>query len=158
MAKAHLFHALQSRPARGAWVEMPCTGHGAAHRWRRAPQGARGLKSSWLSVYLVGAAGRAPQGARGLKYRTLHRRHRQGPESRPARGAWVEMPSYGDICAAVEGRAPQGARGLKSGTPGPTGPPERSRPARGAWVEIKSSSAPSRWIYRRAPQGARGLK
>ena len=59
----------------------------------RAPQGARGLKFL-LSVGVSAMLCRAPQGARGLKFilideiGVLH-------SSRPARGAWVEIPSVG---------------------------------------------------------------
>ena len=55
----------------------------------RAPQGARGLKYNHIKTK-VNATGRAPQGARGLKYVqsvTCYLLH----QSRPARGAWVEI-------------------------------------------------------------------
>ena len=78
---------------------------------RRAPQGARGLKC--LVVVVAGRGfGRAPQGARGLKFQAgdgLGLRQ----QSRPARGAWIEM-AFDMVTALVSGgRAPQGARGLK---------------------------------------------
>ena len=56
-----------SRPARGAWVEILATLMSAPELRSRAPQGARGLKSSDsdLQTLLI--------------------------QSRPARGAWVEI-------------------------------------------------------------------
>ena len=59
-------------------------------RARRAPQGARGLKSAAHDADDGGDAGRAPQGACGLKYVRLRRQRLESP-----------------------GRAPQGACGLK---------------------------------------------
>ena len=60
---------------------------------RRAPQGARGLKSlRERGKFRI--IGRAPQGARGLKYVPLAKIH-GGVMSRPARGAWVEILSLG---------------------------------------------------------------
>ena len=56
-----------SRPARGAWVEIIKKLMEALGVTRRAPQGARGLKS------------------RKTEYTGLQR------PSRPARGAWVEI-------------------------------------------------------------------
>ena len=56
---------------------------------RRAPYGARGLKSSAFAMltYSIG--------------------------SRPVWGAWIEMALPEDVPAAQAGRAPYGARGLK---------------------------------------------
>ncbi len=125
-------------------------------RIRRAPQGARGLKSFAVSLNPL-LIGRAPQGARGLKSCstaqccTQMRRAPQGARglkfgaavhraathaSRPARGAWVEISPH---------------RAFSSPTP-------TSRPARGAWVEISHSKVRPRANGSRAPQGARGLK
>ena len=61
----------------------------ALEEWRRAPQGARGLKFKKRrnDIYFPG---RAPQGARGLKSVLCGHKHRFR-RSRPARGAWVEM-------------------------------------------------------------------
>ena len=124
-----------SRPARGAWVEI-YRGHGRGHHGGgRAPQGARGLKSMY-SYFNPNPNGRAPQGARGLKYSTPHYMAESRP-SRPARGAWVEIP----LCVwrwttGKNGRAPQGARGLKCLYMCAHLRPQPSRPARGAWVEI----------------------
>ena len=79
---------LKSRPARGAWVEIRPS---ATALWKmgRAPQGARGLKLAGIAKGTT-EQGRAPQGARGLKseWRNSDPRRRQ---SRPARGAWVEI-------------------------------------------------------------------
>ena len=58
---------------------------------RRAPQGARGLKFILLVGFMV-LLGRAPQGARGLKS-SANQLMGQNQESRPARGAWVEIMS-----------------------------------------------------------------
>ncbi len=57
----------------------------------RAPQGARGLKYIKPVRDRVLGFGRAPQGARGLKC-SATRLMIPGPRSRPARGAWVEIP------------------------------------------------------------------
>ena len=57
-----------SRPARGAWVEILPEGMAPADYMRRAPQGARGLKSDFGIKKTSRSGGRAPQGARGLKY------------------------------------------------------------------------------------------
>ena len=55
----------------------------------RAPQGARGLKSYWFWLFPSNFC-RAPQGARGLKY-FLWESGSPLSQSRPARGAWVEI-------------------------------------------------------------------
>ena len=57
-----------SRPARGAWIEMPRSGGSICLAISRAPHGARGLKYNILRDILNGLASRAPHGARGLKY------------------------------------------------------------------------------------------
>ena len=146
---------------------------------RRAPQGARGLKSP-VSFINRAWSRRAPQGARGLKCNIGHKR--TGIDtSRPARGAWVEIRCYGRPLRSYLPSRP--ARGAwveifeqflsQSGS-------AESRPARGAWVEIaqkrrryaEALSRPARgaWVemntahqrevkdLSRAPQGARGLK
>ena len=78
-----------SRPARGAWVEIVLVSVDVDGAGGRAPQGARGLK-----YHLFGDgelnAGRAPQGARGLKWQRPLPCGRKR-QSRPARGAWVEI-------------------------------------------------------------------
>ena len=102
---------LGSRPARGAWVEIFPASVPHSGGTRRAPQGARGLKS-YLRPTKRNRLRRAPQGARGLKCPT----------------------SGGDTFDS--GRAPQGARGLKSDYIVLLRSGRKSRPARGAWVEI----------------------
>ena len=56
--------------------------------------------------------GRAPQGARGLKFGSILAANTQ-IQSRPARGAWVEITENPHVLQVSGGRAPQGARGLK---------------------------------------------
>ena len=56
-------------------------------------------------------------------------------QSRPARGAWIEIKRPQKHPASMPGRAPHGARGLKWGQ-------KKARPPKGS----------------RAPHGARGLK
>ena len=56
---------------------------------------------------------RAPQGARGLKC-IAEDGVIDDAESRPARGAWVEIRKIKRKDVTRIGRAPQGARGLKS--------------------------------------------
>ena len=145
-----------SRPARGAWVEISTSKYAIALCTRRAPQGARGLKSqsfpvalqiarsrpargAWVEIVVINnsltSAGRAPQGARGLKYMSAPLIAKIAA-SRPARGAWVE------ICNSCAGRRSS----------------FQSRPARGAWVEMHLILAPPHDTACRAPQGARGLK
>ena len=80
---------MASRPARGAWVEIAIFSYWVDANKRRAPQGARGLKSV---------------GLRGVRLPTL---------SRPARGAWVEIALSIASYPCTLSRAPQGARGLK---------------------------------------------
>ena len=60
----------------------------------------------------------------------------KAPESRPARGAWVEMLINPVRDGGIFRRAPQGARGLKSEFLYCMEDDAASRPARGAWVEI----------------------
>ena len=55
---------------------------------RRAPHGARGLKPL-LIHFGIEHSSRAPHGARGLKLNPGHAPN-GNPESRPARGAWIE--------------------------------------------------------------------
>ena len=69
------FHQV-SRPARGAWVEIKA-----------------------LTCFTDLGMGRAPQGARGLKS-SLHLRPIRQRQSRPARGAWVEIFQYGQCSQA----------------------------------------------------------
>ena len=80
-----------SRPARGAWIEIDGVDDVCDLSRGRAPQGARGLK---CKNPLEGkqAKRRAPQGARGLKSH-FHALIGADIESRPARGAWIEIHS-----------------------------------------------------------------
>ena len=80
---------LLSRPARGAWVEILILIDEIGVLHCRAPQGARGLKSYWFWLFPSNFC-RAPQGARGLKY-FLWESGSPLSQSRPARGAWVEI-------------------------------------------------------------------
>ena len=101
-----------SRPAWGAWIEMPSMSIARISGFRRAPHGARGLK--WLAERNgVFGGGRAPHGARGLKF-VCELRLRLRRRSRPAWGAWIEMGN---------------ARGDDEDF--------RSRPAWGAWIEME---------------------
>ena len=146
-----------SRPARGAWVEIFSTLLFHASGSCRAPQGARGLKSA-SGCTRGAAAGRAPQGARGLKFFKV-RHGNIAKRSRPARGAWVEIPCRAAASPRCSSRAPQGARGLKfKAMIVQTLIELRSRPARGAWVEITYLEQIAKSEKGRAPQGARGLK
>ena len=99
----------------------------------RAPQGARGLKSTYYEDHLRDL-GRAPQGARGLKS-PASPATAAALRSRPARGAWIEIYIKPGEDEDEDGRAPQGARGLKYGR-----------------IQVYAS------LFGRAPQGARGLK
>ena len=125
----------RSRPARGAWVEILCVFDAVRDFAGRAPQGARGLKYESAGCCGLPVYGRAPQGARGLKFRLPFTRGRLSISRAPqgARGL-----KYNHIKTKVNatGRAPQGARGLKSKLCVCRPFSRRSRPARGAWVEI----------------------
>ena len=80
----------RSRPARGAWIEMDMRPMVDDSSPSRAPQGARGLK--WVkSATETISDSRAPQGARGLKSTDACTRL-CAQSSRPARGAWIEIP------------------------------------------------------------------
>ena len=131
----HADERKESRPARGAWVEM-----------------------RQLALVVVISSSRAPQGARGLKYR-ISRAIPPYQRSRPARGAWVEMPAPSCFWRCPPQSRP--ARGawveirIASATVVRLAP---SRPARGAWVEIFALGKSNRIARGRAPQGARGLK
>ena len=79
---------------------------------------------------------RAPHGARGLKYKVHSDRFSAQRQSRPARGAWIEILGGGLATEETLCRAPHGARGLKSRWQEHLATSEQSRPARGAWIEI----------------------
>ena len=146
----------RSRPTRGAWIEISRSQIKTSRKRGRAPHGARGLKSERDGLRQGDGGGRAPHGARGLKYR-LYCSSCSAAESRPTRGAWIEMAHYcldeGNI-----GRAPHGARGLKSRGLHSKAPYLWSRPTRGAWIEMSTDCTSPRPRARRAPHGARGLK
>ncbi len=128
-----LYPRRSSRPARGAWIEIPALPPRTAARPSRPARGA------WIEIVVEAGTmsnlvGRAPQGARGLKFfmvPSLYPRR----SSRPARGAWIEIPALPPRTAA-----------------------RPSRPARGAWIEIRPCQSAHRVRQSRAPQGARGLK
>ena len=123
----------QSRPARGAWVEIRRAARTCATEWSRPARGA------WVEMICGWHSGPASRSrpARGawVEITWLASRPSTWTRSRPARGAWVEMPT-------------SGASASSSG----------SRPARGAWVEITLATLFFHRLPRRAPQGARGLK
>ena len=122
----------------------------------RAPRGARGLKfKTWIDS--DGVTGRAPRGARGLKFRR-HHAEEQEYESRPSRGAWIEMLLPLSPFAQFFGRAPRGARGLKY-RKNRLHEKLSSRAPRGArGLKLLSFVATSDEEASRAPRGARGLK
>ena len=122
----------------------------------RAPRGARGLKYVQSVTCYRCTTRRAPRGARGLKY--SNRDFKSMPrESRPSRGAWIEINSPTSDHGEVECRAPRGARGLKSFCC-VTSTAHSGRAPRGArGLKWLISTVCSRFL-RRAPRGARGLK
>ena len=168
-----------SRPARGAWVEISKTPQLPLSHPGRAPQGARGLKSAPLGS-VTRIISRAPQGARGLKFCSREgrlvtfSRAPQGArglkslqaaallgvaESRPARGAWVEIrPTILATASSSSSRPARGAWVEIQNAERMSAERCTSRPARGAWVEMRPVVALAVRDLRRAPQGARGLK
>ena len=60
------YKGLESRPSRGAWIEISVDVIGTSAATGRAPRGARGLKFA-EAEHLKETDGRAPRGARGLK-------------------------------------------------------------------------------------------
>ena len=118
----------------------------------RAPQGARGLKSYWFWLFPSNVC-RAPQGARGLKY-FLWESGSPLSQSRPARGAWVEIKQGKDYDFTTLVAPRKGRVGWITWM----GQLIESRPARGAWVEMQILIVKPSLENRRAPQGARGLK
>ena len=79
----------RSRPARGAWVEI------SMRQSEQKSYMSRPARGAWVEILrsLPGGGsfyGRAPQGARGLKSSAYVNTRRLAP-SRPARGAWVEI-------------------------------------------------------------------
>ena len=131
---SHVSWCISSRPARGAWIEMLHARAAHHEHARRAPHGARGLKF-FDKDGPSPKASRAPHGARGLKsvWKCLWN---AGAMSRPAWGAWIEIPS--------EPNSPKAER--------------RSHPSRSAWIEMPGFPPPLWRATSRAPHGARGLK
>ena len=149
-----------SHPARGAWIEIPRFRNSFA-KYRRTPQGVRGLKYSlprtekrsysshpargaWIEILLIYSAivippRRTPQGVRGLKFRKpapVSRRRCRTPQG--VRGLKFAIAGIED---EVSCRTPQGVRGLKCCVRMKHSHLCRSHPARGAWIEITASSA-----------------
>ena len=125
---------LLSCPVRGTWIEISAFLQGNRAPKRRAPYGARGLKSHGVTSMHLEAYSRAPYGARGLK--SDNETLQTGSNgSCPVRGTWIEIPMNGCSLGRSFCRAPYGARGLKLSPV--------------LLTIIKSG---------RAPYGARGLK
>ena len=103
-------YAEASPSARRAWVEISLRSRRALQRFRRPPQGGRGLKSENRCAPAT-ANGRPPQGGRGLKSAVLQRDY-EDEVSPSARRAWVEIPSL-TLHPLAYRRPPQGGRGLK---------------------------------------------
>ena len=80
----------KSRPARGAWIEITNWTRKGRKNDGRAPHGARGLKYR-IRRLRRWRWRRAPHGARGLKLTKDQACKLLGLESRPARGAWIEI-------------------------------------------------------------------
>ena len=100
-----------SRPARGAWVEIRLMNSSIFSTIRRAPQGARGLKSA-RTYRDTEIFGRAPQGARGLKFAPLRADAQHNSRRAPQGARGLKYRRQRKTHSAL-GRAPQGARGLK---------------------------------------------
>ena len=101
-------------------------------RWRRTPQGVRGLKCIAHGV--------------GVGYRPSH----------PARGAWIEIPLR-STSYDTSRRTPQGVRGLKS-LPMYSSVHETGRTPQGVRGLKSTASRAARPPCCRTPQGVRGLK
>ena len=100
---------------------------------RRAPHGARGLKSIVI-LRRHQLLRRAPHGARGLKsFCRLKYRFKAGRAPHGARG--LKCPGL-PRPLLVHSRAPHGARGLKFICHVGELRHQQSRPARGAWIEM----------------------
>ena len=78
----------------------------------RAPQGARGLKSTGVENLSVNALSRPARGA-WIEI-SSGKNYADRLVSRPARGAWIEIIGDPIVETYTGRRAPQGARGLKS--------------------------------------------
>ena len=130
LAGGHL--SMESRPARGAWIETLTPKDERQIARGRAPHGARGLKRDHIELAAL-RLGRAPHGARGLKHigesANLYNRCRAPHGARGLkRNGTIEN-------TAAPRRAPHGARGLKPICSRMPSISMLSRPARGAWIE-----------------------
>ncbi len=125
---------LQSRPARGAWIETVTRPVADRIGNGRAPRGARGLKHQHTRARTTVRASRPARGA-WIETSAMVSISQRATQSRPARGAWIETSVSVDDAASDLRRAPRGARGLKP-----------------------SHAGAIRRHGRRAPRGARGLK
>ena len=114
-------------------MKSPFLGFKKRLKYRRAPHGARGLKSPASRVAVRPDRSRPTRGA-WIEITASCRRWKSC-WSRPTRGAWIEMCIRPTLSPSILGRAPHGARGLKSACP----------------YDRKDTA-------RRAPHGARGLK
>ena len=103
-----------SRPAWGAWIEIESFTKTLLESGRRAPHGARGLKSyKNYGFTLTVTNSRAPHGARGLKL--FEADYSQLELSRAPHGArGLKLNLANMTSGSSSGRAPHGARGLKS--------------------------------------------
>ncbi len=104
--------ALESLPARGAWIEIICPPSYDVTRSRRSPHGERGLKSIALTMLAIFGVSLPARGAWIEISFPLHSFAQR--LSLPARGAWIEI--------VVVYSLPQKLHS--------------SLPARGAWIEI----------------------
>ena len=109
--------------------------------WRRAPYGARGLKSPhWPRADRTGC--RAPYGARGLKYQSGHA-IRGFCASRPVWGAWIEIDKIRLMLTSRPGSRPVWGAWIEIRAGKPYYPQGVvSRPVWGAWIEIIAAPRP----------------
>ena len=122
----------QSRPARGAWIEIT---HYAVIKKAMLSRPARG---AWIEIFLTAYPANQAR-------------------SRPARGAWIEIPMKMPDAGLILSRPARGAW-IEMLCNHYILQIQRSRPARGAWIEIFACSVPFTSPPCRAPHGARGLK
>ena len=135
--------AVESLPARGAWVEIKMASVAAMLRNSRSPHGERGLKLKAGGLESVYNESLPARGA-WVEIITVTPSY-LATESLPARGAWVEMIVIMYRVIIILSRSPHGERGLKYMRGRGFSPVWQSLPARGAWVEIRSRpSGPTR--------------
>ena len=111
-----LLLCLWSRPVWGAWIEISCA---ISPVW--GSQLSRPVWGAWIEISFCphsfpNVSRRAPYGARGLKSKRMLKRGIP-TWSRPVWGAWIEITTNISRDTVPHSRAPYGARGLKS--PGP---------------------------------------